>query len=535
LPFFGGVYLGYIMTEVIWICFAYIMGLLATRIGLPSLIGYLGAGFAIFVFGGSLGLPETSGDSINHLAHIGVLLLLFTVGLKLNVKKVMKSEVIGTGILHCAISAIIFGPVIYYVTGVDWSMAFFLAMALSFSSTVLAAKSLESKNELKAFHGRVAIGILIIQDLIAMSFMSFSSGVVPSVWAFGVLALPLLTPFFFKILDWSGHDEMLVLGGLFLALVVGGAGFHSVGLSGELGALVVGALIASHDKASELSEKLWSLKEVFLIGFFLSIGMNGLPDTNSWIFALTVVALLPLQGVVFFFLLVGFKLKARSAFLTTTSLLNFSEFGLIVAAVVMPEWTIPLALAVSLSFVLSAPLNRFSHPIFDRLEKYLVRFERKGFHPDEEPISLGDAQILIMGLGRVGRPAYKAITRTDKKVIGLDSDQDKVARLIDAGYNARYADAEHGNFWSTLDLSGLESCILCMNCPEASKIAARKLRQYGYKGYIVSHTMHKDEKKAIKDAGANEVYLTMNEAGESLAGHVVEGVVPVKVSDTARA
>lgn len=521
------------MTEVIWICFAYITGLLATRIGLPSLIGYLGAGFAIFVFGGSLGLPETSGESINHLAHIGVLLLLFTVGLKLNVKKVMKAEVIGTGILHCVISAMIFGPVIHYVTGVDWNMAFFLAMALSFSSTVLAAKSLESKSELKAFHGRVAIGILIIQDLIAMSFMSFSSGVMPSAWAFGVLALPLLTPVFFRMLDWSGHDEMLILAGLFLALVVGGAGFHVVGLSGELGALVVGALIAPHDKASELSEKLWGLKEVFLIGFFLSIGMNGLPDTNAWIFALTVVALLPLQAVVFFFLLVGFKLKARSAFLTTTSLTNFSEFGLIVAAVIMPEWIVPLALAVSLSFIVSAPLNRFSHPIFDRLEKYLVRFERKGFHPDEEPLSLGNAQVLIIGLSSVGRAAYRATSRSDKSIVAFDSDQDKVAKLSDK-YNALYADAEHGNFWSTLDLSKLESCFLCTGCPEASKIAAKKLRSNRFKGHIIAHTKHKDHIKDIEDAGADKVYLTMEEAGENLVSHVIE-VTPIKVTEKAAA
>lgn len=520
------------MTEVIWISFAYIMGLAVRQVGLPSLIGYLGAGFAIYQFGGLVGLPENSGDSLNHLAHIGVLLLLFTVGLKLNIKKVMKAEVIGTGIMHFFISAMIFAPAIYYVTGVDWNLAFMLSIALSFSSTVLAANVLEGKSELKAFHGRIAIGILIIQDLLAMTFMSIASGEAPSVWAFGVFALPLLAPFFYKIMDWSGHDEMLVLAGLLLALVFGGAGFHAVGLSGELGALVMGALVAGHPKASELSEKLWGFKEVFLICFFLAIGMNGLPDSNAWIFALTVVALLPLQAIVFFGLLVLFKLKARSAFLTTISLTNFSEFGLIVAAVVMPEWTVPLALAVSLSFIVSAPLNRFAHPIFDKLESYLEKFERDVRHPDEEPITLGDAQVLIMGMGRIGRAAYNAINKTEArgKVIGLDSDQDKMIRLQSEGYNALYADGEHGNLWSTLDLSNLDSCILAMNCSEACKIAATKLRQYGYEGTIVAHTMHQDEAEAIELAGADKTYLTMNEAGESLAGHVVQGVTPSRAT-----
>ena len=518
------------MTEVIWISFAYIMGLAVRQIGLPSLIGYLGAGFAIYQFGGLVGISENSSAALNHLAHIGVLLLLFTVGLKLNVKKILKAEVIGTAIFHFFISAMIFAPAIYYVTGMDWSIALMLSVSLSFSSTVLAAKVLEGKSELKAFHGRITIGILIIQDLLAMTFMSIASGEVPSVWAFGVFALPLLCPFFYKIMDWSGHDEMLILAGLLLALVFGGAGFHAVGLSGELGALVMGALIAGHPKSSELSEKLWGLKEVFLIGFFLSIGMSGLPDANAWVFALTVVALLPLQALIFFGLLIAFKLKARSAFLTSISLTNFSEFGLIVAAVVMPEWTVPLALAVSLSFIISAPLNRFAHPIFDRLERHLEKMERNVRHPDEEPITLGSATVLIMGMGRVGRAAYNAVAMTNNNVVGLDSDQDKMIRLHEEGYNTLYADAEHGNFWATMDLSKLESCILALNCPEACKFAARKLRKYGYTGYIVAHTLYEDDAQAIELAGADKTYLTMSEAGEGLASHVVQGFMPSRTA-----
>lgn len=511
------------MTELIWISFAFAMGLAARTIGLPPLIGYLGAGFAITQFSGYFNMPEGSIESLQHLAHIGVLLLLFTVGLKLNVKKVFKAEVVGTGICHFLFSVAIYAPVIYYVMELSWYISFMLSVALSFSSTVLAAKTLESKSELKAFHGRVAISILIIQDLIAMLVMSLASGKAPSVYAFGLFALPFLRPLLYKLLDKSGHDELMILFGLLLALLVGGAGFHALGLSGELGALIMGALIAGHEKANELSEKLWGLKEIFLVGFFLTIGMQGIPDVNDWMFAILVVALLPLQAVIFYGLLVAFKLKSRSAFLTSISLTNFSEFGLIVSVAVLPEYTLALALAVALSFLISAPLNRFAHPIFDKIEKFIGKFERNVRHPDEEPVSLGDANILIMGMGRIGKSAYETLSNKGI-VLGLDSDQDRVAKRQEQGFNAQYADAEHGGFWSTMDTSKLNHIVLAMNCSEASCIAAEKLREAGFEGLIVSHAIHQDQADLIEEAGADKTYLTMSEAGSGLALHVIDDI-----------
>lgn len=514
------------MIEAIVIGFALVFGLVIKQTGLPPLIGYLAAGFAISQVSGYVNMPENSYATLNHLAHFGVLLLLFTVGLKLNVKKVFKPEVVGTSLLHFGISVFIFSIAIHYIIGVDWLLSGMLSIALSFSSTVLAAKSLESKSELKAFHGRIAIGILIIQDMIAIAVISIAKGELPSIWALGFFLLPLTRPLLYKLLDKSGHDELLLLFGLAFAVIIGGYGFEAAGLSSELGALVFGALLAGHERAAELAKSLWGLKEAFLVVFFVSIGLNGLPSLSDWYFALFVVALLPLQALVFHLLLTGFKLKSRSAFLTTASLTNFSEFGLIVAAVAMPEWTVPLALAVSLSFLISAPLNRFAHPIFDKYESKLNKLERNVRHPDEEPVSLGDAIVLIMGMGRVGAAAYRNINDSTNRqmVVGLDSDQDKINRLQKKGYHAHYADAEHANFWSTVDLTNLESIILSMDCPEACKIAATSIRQNGYKGYIAAHAMYKDQATAIKDAGADEVFLTMEEAGEGLAGHVLREI-----------
>ena len=338
-------------------------------------------------------------------------------------------------------------------------------------------------------------------------------------WALLVFALPFTRPLLYRLLDASGHEDLLVLFGLLLALGVGGYGFELVGLSAELGALVFGALLAKHRRAGEVAKSLWSIKEFFLVGFFLQIGIDGLPDKNAWVFALVVIALLPLKGALFFFLLIGFKLRARSAFLSSLSLANYSEFGLIVASVVLPEWLVPLALTASLSFVVSAPINRFAHPLYERLAARLIPFERDTHHPDEQPVSLGDAQVLVMGLGRTGTAAYDHLK--DKcKVVGLDSDPARVELHTMLGHNVFFADAEDQVFWQSLDMGAVRAVILTINETEAKIIATKKLRQRGFDGLIISHSMHEDDARKIMRAGADQTYLTMSEAGVGLAEHV---------------
>jgi len=250
----------------------------------------------------------------------------------------------------------------------------------------------------------VSIGILIMQDLIALLVMSLAAGQTPSEWVLIIFGLPLLRPLLFKLLDASGHDELLVLLGMLLALVLGGMGFEAVGLSSELGALIFGAILANHPRSQELAKSLWSVKEIFLVGFFLQIGIGGLPDTNAIIFAVVAALVLPIKGILFFFLMLLFRLRARSGFLTALALTNYSEFGLIVASIALPEWLVPLAITVALSFLISAPLNRLAHPRYDRLGNRLVGFESQKRHPDELPVSLGDTRVLVMGMGRTGTP-----------------------------------------------------------------------------------------------------------------------------------
>ena len=506
------------MLEAVWIACAFTLGLSVRSVGLPPLVGYLVAGFAISGLGYFFPLPENGYEIISHLAHLGVLLLLFTVGLKLRLSNLMQSEVIGGGVVHFVLSAGLLTPAMFMLLEVTWYEAMLLAIALSFSSTVLAAKVLDSKRELRAFHGRVAIGILMVQDLIALLVISLAGSSVPSIWAPLVLGLPLLRPLLFKLLDVCGHDELMVLLGLLLSLVVGGMGFEMLGLSSELGALVFGVLLAKHRRATELSNSLWGIKEVILVGFFLQIGMSGLPGVDAIILATVASVLLVLKGLGFFLLLVLFKLRARSAFLSGLALTNYSEFGLIVAAAVLPGWLVPLALAVAVSFVISAPLNRIAHPLYEKLSRRLLPLERNIHHPDQQPVSLGDAEVLIIGMGRTGTAAYDQLRGKVGKLVALDSDPAKVERHRKAGRSVMFADAEDQVFWQGLKMDSIRAVIVSVSDVEAKVIAARQLRQRGYQGFIASHSLFQDEADKINLAGADETYLTMSEAG--LAEHV---------------
>ncbi len=512
------------MFEVICITLALFLGLAARQVGLPPLVGFLAAGFAIEAGGEPLGLPSETDDILHHVAHLGVLLLLFTVGLKLKLRQIVQPQVVGGAVGHFAISVILWTPGLRLVAVDDWRTALLLAIALAFSSTVLAAKLLDARRELGSFHGRTSIGILVVQDILALAVLAIWSGQRPNAWVLLLIGLPLVRPILHRLLDLCGHDELLVLIGMLLALVVGGAGFEAVGLSPEIGALVVGVLLSTHGKAQELGEGLTSLKDLFLVGFFLEIGMAGLPGVEELLAGVVLGLLLPLKMLLFLGLLLAFGLRARTALLSAFALSAYSEFGLIVAKTLLPEQIVVLAIAVSVSFVLAAPANRHARRLVERLEGPLRRFERATAHPDEQPVSLGDADVIVFGMGRTGTAAYEHLAANGMTPAGLDSDTYTAAEHASKGRHVVFADAEDQGLWRDVDLSGIRATVLAMDDIEAKVIASRMLRRRGFVGPIVAHALHDDDVARLRDAGVDETYLTMGEAGRSLAAHVLAPV-----------
>ena len=514
------------ITAAIWLSFAFGLGLLMRLLGLPPLVGYLAAGFLLSANG-----YETN-PLIEQLAHAGVLLLLFSVGLKLRLKSLLRIEVLAGSLLHMAITVVMFSLLFHQFTGLALGSVLMVSLALSFSSTVVAAKVLESKRELRAFHGRVAIGILIVQDLVAVAMLSATSGVAPSPWSFALLGFFLLRPLLHKLLDLSGHGELVLLYGLLVALVAGGSSFEYLGLSSELGALLLGVIMADHPRSKELADALWGLKELLLVGFFLQIGLYGQPTLVTLAHAAVINIALVFKAWLFFFVLLLFRLRARSAFLAGLSLASFSEFGLIVAnlgvnqGLLSQEWMVLLAVTVAISFALSAPFNRHSHEIYERFEDFLHRFESHRRHPDDEPVKLGNSHLVVMGMGRVGTGVYDELKSQGHLTVGLDSDPGKAELHRKAGRRVLYADAEDPGFWSHLDLHGVEMVILTMPEMEAKLIAVRQLRKRGFSGLISATVYFADDVSPLQEAGTDIVYDYHDGIGVGLARLSLEKYTP---------
>ncbi len=511
--------------EAAWILVAYASGILMRQIGLPPLVGYLVSGFVLF----ALNFQAT--DALEVVAHAGVLLLMFTVGLKLQIRQLIRPEVWGGGICHLLLMSVAFSlGARFLVSDLGIGQIWLLAVACGFSSTVLAAKVLEEKRELRAFHGRVAIGILVIQDLVSILLLGLMVGQAPSAWASILLAFPVLKAIMHRLLNVSGHGELLVLFALFSAIVAGGTGFEYLGLGSELGALVLGAMLADHPRAKELANTVLSLKDVLLVGFFLQIGMSGWPTAESLRIVALLIGFMPIKIALFIAILIAFRLRARTAFLVALSLASYSEFGLIVTNAAVnagwlgQEWLVTVALAVSVSFAIAAPLNRYAHGAYQRFGSRLEKFETQDRHPDEQPISLGSAHMLIMGMGRVGTAAYDFLKKNGKHVAGLDSDPGKVQQHLRDGRRVLYGDAEDPGFWSKLHLEDVDVVLLAMPDLEAKAIAATQLMRKGFPGVVGAIAFFPDEVEVIKNVGVELVFNYFDEVGVGLAEHVLEAV-----------
>lgn len=195
------------------------------------------------------------------------------------------------------------------------------------------------------------------------------------------------------------------------------------------------------------------------------------------------------------------------------------------ASIAIPEWIIPLAMTVAFSFVVSAPLNRFAHTLYDKLSQHLIVFERKGYHPDEQPLYIND-EVLIVGMGRTGLAAYNVLIEQGHSVLGIDSDPIKIEQQALEQVNSLFADAEDSVFWKRLRAPHLKYVILAANDLEAKTLAAQKLRDSGFQGTIISHCLYPEDADAIRAAGADFIHKTFSETGLKLAEHVLQQAQP---------
>lgn len=516
----------------LYLAAAVVGGLLATAVRLPPLVGYLAAGFAL----GAVGAPSPAG--LERIAELGVVLLLFAIGLKFDVRTLLRREIWLTTSVHMALSTAVglgflgllavVGPSL--VGEGSWGALALVGFALSFSSTVFVVKVLEDRSDTTSLYGRIAIGVLVLQDVAAVAFMALAGGEVPSPWAF---ALVLLVPsgwLLHRIWDRIGHGELHALFGVTVAVGLGWGLFEAVGLHGALGALVMGALLGRHRNASELSRSLLTFKDLLLVGFFVEIGLHGTPGLHELLLAVALLVVLPFQVAFLAVLLWAMRLRRRTAFLSALVLANFSEFGIIVAAVgsevglLEERWLVVIAVAVALSFVVSALVNRRGVELATRMVRLLPHHSTLELHPDDRLVDVGHSDALVLGLGRIGAATYLRLRDAfGLSVLGVEHDPARVVELTAEGFDVLRADATDVEFWGRVTRAGqVQVVVLAMPFHNANLIALARLRAAGFTGRVAAVARYDDDVAELRRHGADAVFHLYGSAGTALADHAAE-------------
>ncbi len=517
-------------TVLIYLLVVFAAGLLSLAIRLPPLVGFLAAGFIL----NGLGVPEITGLDI--ISDLGVTLMLFAIGLKLNVKSLLGKEVWLTATAHMvgsvAVGSAFLGLLAWLgvLTVSSLPIIAVLAFALSFSSTVFVIKILQDRGDELTLYGRIAIGVLIVQDIAAVVFISISRGTPPSPWAFGLIILVPLLWWIFKRFDRFGRAEMQALFGILMAFVPGYALFEYLGLHGSLGALVMGMVLASYPGANQLSRSLFTMKELLLIGFFVSIGYTGLPDPQNVLVGLLLLLVLPLQGIGYWALLWAQGMRHRTGLLTGLLLANYSEFGLIVAAMgveagwLPAHWLVTIAIAVAASFVVSAVANPRNTSSLSRFANRLRSRPPEKLHRHDRPIPIADAEALILGMGRVGTAAYIQLSgEYSMNALGVEHNPQRVVALRRDQFNVVEGDATDTDFWDRVAQNHrIEIIVLTMPSQHANTDALRAIREREFGGTVAAVALYQSDVEELHEWDIDVVVHMYGGAGRDLADQSVE-------------
>lgn len=525
-----------IYIDAIWLGVAFGSGILMKQLGLPTLVGFLLAGFFLNyadIIEGNLK------EVLDTIANLGITLLLFTIGLKIKFKSLLKKEVLVTASSHMVLTILAFSGLIFLMsyTGMSFFMdmsfesSLVVGFALSFSSTVFLVKIFEERGELNSTHGKIAIGILIIQDIFAVIFISATNDVLPSVWVF---LLPVYLYFIRYLLNplltKAGHGELLTVFGFVAPFILGSLAFYSVNLKPDLGALILGMLLVNHPKNHELYERMMNYKDFFLIAFFISIGLTGKPTLSMALIAIVILAFAFLKGYLFMAILARFNLRARTNFLASLSLSNYSEFGLIVAAVglskglISEDWLLIIALVMSMSFVVSSPLNAKAYDLFDRFKERITKLNRTSKEIDCQPKIMKNFEYIVIGIGSIGESALKEFEgKYPKKVLGVDYSNETIERLNSDGFNLVWGDTTDREFWEDSDFKNIKMVVLAMSDYASNYNTLKvinKLKKRSFKIAAICH--YEDEKDKYLDLSVDYVYYYKSSLGEDLAQHAIQ-------------
>ncbi|MGF1457107.1 MAG: cation:proton antiporter [Alphaproteobacteria bacterium] len=558
---------------------SYIFYEVATLLVLASTIGFVGlllrqplivSFIVVGIMAGPSGLDiARSDEAIDLLAELGIAVLLFLVGLKLDLTLVrtLGPVALMTGLGQVAFTTL-FGFFIGLGVGLDVTTSLYVAVALTFSSTIIIVKLLSDKREIDSLHGRIALGFLIVQDIVVVLAMIVLSAIgvgsgeeaaytdILAVFGYGALSL-LAVGLFIRFLAnplverLARAPELLVSFAIGLAALLAAVG-HYLGFGKELGGLLAGVALASTPFREAIAARLASLRDFLLLFFFIALGASlDLSILGQSVGPAVVLSLFVLIGNPLIVLLIMMALgyHRRTGFLAGLTVAQISEFSLIFMAMGVSighvdETALGLVTLVGLiTIAASTYLITYSHTIYAWLEPVLSRLDPRKDEAGSDPDGMAPGAkhtVILFGLGRYGLAIAEALYSRGWSVLGIDFDPMAVRHARERGIEALYGDATDPEFLGHLPLTGVTWAVSAVpyhdtgvshDDPRRSLIGA--LKSAGFSGRIAVAAHSDDAAGQWRSAGAHIVLMPFRDAAAHAARLIGDNGLPARTGQPA--
>lgn len=533
------------------IVMAAVIGFVGVLCRQPMIVSFIAVG--VIAGPSALNIVQ-SPEHIELLAELGIVVLLFLVGLKLDLKliRTLGPVALATGLGQVAFTSVI-GYALGIALGLNTVTALYVAVALTFSSTIIIVKLLSDKKEVDSLHGRIAVGFLIVQDLVVVLAMMVLSALgigaqagegdsvlahIGSVLIYGLMMLGfvllfiryLATPLVSRI---ARSQELLITFAIGWAALLAAIG-SQLGFSKELGGLLAGISLASTPFREAIVARLASLRDFLLLFFFIALGLQlNLSMLGEQLGPALILSIFVLIGnPLIVIIIMGFMgYRKRTGFLAGLTVAQISEFSLIFMAMglslghVSAESLGLVTLVGLITIAMSVYMITYSHKLYGKLEPWLTIFERKKPYREE---ALEDKNgwdqpydVILFGLGRYGKAIAYYLEKEGFNLLAVDFNPDEVRRWRNQGHRVMYGDASDPAFVSDLPLKGVKWVVAAMpqhdigithEDPRLSLIEG--LKQQDYSGGIAVSTQHLDDQQTLKEKGATLIFLPFHDAAE---------------------
>lgn len=504
----------------------------------PVLIAYIVVGI---VAGPAVFGIVTAHDQIDLLAQIGVAILLFVVGLKLDLQHIrhIGPVALATGLGQLTFTIVV-GFVIILLMGKGVMEAIYVAVALTFSSTIIIVKLLSDKREIDSLHGRIAVGFLIVQDLavvLAMMAMSALRGsgeagmaeVAASLIgrvAVAAGAIYLLMRYVLpKVVDLMARSQELLL----VFAIAWGTGLAALGewagFSKEAGAFLAGFSLASTQYRDAINARLTGIRDFLLLFFFIDLGAKlDFSTLGRELWPAAALSLFVLVGnPLIVMAIMGYMgYRKRTGFLAGLTVAQISEFSIIFVAMgislghVGKEALGLTTLVGIITIALSTYMILYSHPLYEKLAPWLGWFERRWPFRElavaTERHDLKEADVIVFGLGRYGGRLALGLKDAGLKVLGVEFDPEVARAMRREGLAVRYGDGVAAEFLESLPLAQTRWVVSTLPDIASNRSLLQALREHHYSGEVAIVAREDFEGVALKHLGAPTILYPMRNA-----------------------